>query len=351
MSVALITERIAASIIAGKLPHKPDNVTVDQLTMADLLRPWGEIFPGQSYAAERNRNLFDYGKLRKPHFTPLVRRSRRPLCAPRHSLAPAKLVSPGLFASVRAISDWYLQEGVAEYDLGDHPFNKDSLEDFIEPLRSRGEEYWPLSLPIENLYWDGSLSGLENISLMLPHFHYDEECAGMVEAFLSGAGGIEWLMDHYNGISEFLDLPDEDRALIKDVGFGALADQYALRSDGRTYNLELLENHQDEFFGPVWKAFPEQEKREDIEPSIISGESGTDAEVIIMDSLDIDFCLAYAKAFYKMVDAMPDPRSFEENDLGITETFAHELCEVWRADHGQPSVVWTSPQASEVTYE
>lgn len=345
MTVNVIIERISASLAACELPAKPENVQVDLLSMADLLRPFDQVFPGLCIDDEDRRDIFGYGGLLKPRLVPQVRRSVRPLLPPKPLAAPSRFITPGLFISVQAIWDWYRQEDVAVGEMIDRELNEKGLEKFLDPLYQRAQEYWPLFIPIENLWWDEGLLQLPGVCLMLPHYHAEDEGAGVVEAFLTGASGIEWLMCHYYGIKDFLTLPTEDRELIDKRGFGDICRLYYDKGDG-AYDLQQLQSFGETFFGSVWEKFPEHEK---LDPPIISGEAGLDADVMIRKAEDIDFCFAYAKAFYELADCLPDTNAFEENDLGETETFVHELCEVWRVNYGSPSVPWTSPAAKEIT--
>ncbi|WP_321367977.1 hypothetical protein [uncultured Desulfuromusa sp.] len=339
MSVALITERIRSSIAAGELPEKPDGIMVDQLTMADLLRDWSDVFPGHSY--EEQKKLFGWRGFRNPRFVSQIKRSIRPLCRPHSMQASVKLISPDLFQSIQAIADWYRRQGVAEYDLSEYQFNEQNIESFIGKLYMTTSDYWPLHIQLEDINLSGDLSDLQSIMLQLPGHLYEEDCSGVVEAFLSGSDGVEWLMQHYYGLDDFIDLPDADRELIKQVGFGQLTQQYEKEGKGRSYDLTKLKGHQQTYFGAVWENY----QNDEIDPVIISGNGGMENEVPVRRADDIDFCMAYAKAFYRLGDDMPDPVSFEENNNGETETFIHELCEVWRSDHGLQPVDWKTAKS------
>jgi len=334
MSVALIIERISACIAAGELPKKTDNVLLAELKMADLLRPWDEVFPGMRTDAGDHRNMSSHrGKIRRPKFSPQVRKSRRPLQRPRMPYAPCRLISPTLFTSLQAIKTWYGQQDIDVSDIFDGELNEKGLDDFLHPLYVRSSDYWPLSDPLENLCFEDGIFDLNYIYLRLPHWHYDEECAGAAEGMLSGADGVEWLMQHYYSIDGFVDLPEEDHQIIKLHGFDNLAACYEQDRPGRTYNLKKLKDHQNVYFSEVWKDYENGE----INPPIITAD-GMDVEIEIFRPEDIDFCLAYSEAFCQMVGDMPDVGLMEDNIDRTTDKFMHELCEVWRTEHDMPSV-------------
>lgn len=342
MQTATIINRISASIAAGELTPRVADVQAGRLILADLLRPFDDVFPGMRGHDEKTGSPFASGGLRRPRLTPRVRRSGRPLQRPRVMSAPSKLISPGLFTSIRAIYEWYQDKNIAEGVDLQIPFDDAGLHKFLNPLWHKVGHLWPLNLMLENLYWDGGIYDLQGIHLMMPCWNYEEEFAGVVEAFLTGTQGVPWAMEHFYSQDGLLAIPEQDRQLIDKHGFLELVLCYAKDAKGRSYDLNKLEHWNDNFFSELWEKYP---GKEDLEIAVISANAGEDAEVWIETKEDLDFCIEYHAAFGRMCDAMPDPQAMEENDLGITDIFIHELCEVWRTEHGLSPVRWTSPLA------
>lgn len=334
MSVALVIERIRTSVEANELAAVPTVPIAPVTTCGDLLRPWSSVYPGIDEPEEdMSRDLFfgGRGSLVRHRFTPRPRRSRRPLPIPRSIVGSPKLISPGLFHSVQGIWDWYTKKGSANTALLACRFDDAGLYKFLQALFDETAPIWPLHCSLEMIFEGDNLTELPGIRLMLPHFNYEEEGAGCVEAFLSGVDGIAWIM---KSVEEQLHgLTEKDRALIATVGYTRLAQAYALYPGQKTYDIDMLENWGETFFGKVQKRFPRQMETN---WPLISGDSGYDAEVTIRSSEDIEFCFAYADAYYDLMDYIPNPCEFESNDDGIAETFAKELCNVWRKTPNKP---------------
>ncbi len=342
MSVAIIIDRIRASLAAGELAPKPKEVLGGrQLVMGDLVRPYAEVFPGIDFLQDGDdwdcKDIFGWGPdcLRKPgRLNPSPRRSLRPLPAPRRTAAPVRLVNPGIFISVAGIWDWYQAKGLAVPGLLDGPFTRKALAEFVEPLWAAVSDYYPMGVGLEDIGCDNVLD-LRGICLILPHTSYDEESAGVVEAFLSGVESIASMITEYHDRDAFLDIPAEDEALIQEHGIVEIIRCYADFQGEKSVDIAKLDDFGNTFFGKVWQRFPQWETTE---LPIISGNGGDDAEIPIRSAQHIDFCLAYADAYEEMMAAMPYHFDFEYNEDRVVDRFVHELCEVWRRVHGLPSV-------------
>lgn len=345
MAVSIIIERIAKSLAAGELQPMPDCSEFKPVdTMADLLRPWEEMFPGIDVNEDGDTvSLFSWGGLRRPSFRPLVRRSIRPVSVPRPvAPRPKPPCKPGLFLSVQAIWEYYQEKDKADSKLINCPFNDVNLEAFVHQLYEEASDYWPMSAPLEQLFFDCGASDLIGIHLMLPHYIYDDEMAGVVEAFLSGHDTLASKLHYQHQADGFMELPEKDEVLIKEVGFDKLTENFANYIGEKSCDLIALENWFETYFTEVDRKFPEHNAGG---YPIISGNGGEDADIYIRRKADLDFCFAYAAAYYDMMNAFPDPSQFEYNEEGITETFVHEICEAWRKVHGKRSVKWTSPKS------
>ncbi len=336
MSVNVIIERISASLNAGALPIRQADVQVGPLDMADMVRPYAEIFPGVPTSIE-SPEIFGWGSgsLKKPHhLVPSPRRSCLPLAAPRYSSAPICVPGAGIFHSMLGVWEWYQAKGLAKPELLDGPFAAEELEAFLEPLVDGLSDYWPLAVHLEQAGCD-SVEDLIGLPLLLPHTSYDEEHVGVVEALLSGVDSIASMLTEFLSYDSFFDLPEEDLAIIKSAGFVKLVQCYADFKGEKTCDILKLENFGTTFFGQLWQQFPEWE----IERlPIISGDGGRDAEIIIKGPDTIEFCLAYAEAYEQMMGAMPYPFDFEANEDRAVDHFVHELCEVWRKGRRMSSV-------------
>lgn len=344
MSVAILTERIRQSISAGELKPVPEASTFRPVnSLTDLLSDWEELFPGIETNEEGDTvSLFGWNALRRPVFTAQPRRSCRPLSPPRPvTPMPQPPCKPGLFLSIQAIWAYYEETGLADTALIDRPFNSKDLLAFIAPLEHHTSDYWPLSVPLENLEHDGDIEELTGIRLMLPHHSYDDETAGTVEAFLSGPETLASHLDYQHRQANFMELPEKDEQLIKEVGFDKLAENFALFSGEKSCDLFALENWFETFFAEVDRQFPDNKAGN---YSIISGNGGDDNEICIRRKEDISFSLAYSDSYCIMMSTFPDPNDFEYNEGGITETFVHELCDAWRTTHGKRPLKWTSPK-------
>jgi hypothetical protein len=353
MSVALIIQRISEACAADIIKPLPEVSSIPQLTtMGDLLKPWESVYPGSTAPEDdaRDRGIFGYRKLQRPMIIPRARRSYRPLPAPRRIAPQPKLISPSLFNSVQGIWAWYQSRGQATDQLSVAPLNGAGLGAFLEPLWSVCSDYYPLGIYLEDCHIDTDVVGMDGFCLMLPHETYEEEHSGIVEAFLRGTDGLHWLMQNfYDERTNFdIELPDKDCGLIEDVGFEEILKCYAAFQGKKTVDLVYLENWDQNFFGEVSEKFPEQWSHD---WPIISGGNSADNELPITCAADIDFALAFANAFYKMIDAIPTPWEFHENSDGITETFIHEICEVWRKVNRKRAVKWTSPKLHTLSYQ
>lgn len=343
MSVSLITERIANSIGAGELLPMVDAKEFKPVeTMADLLRPWQEMFPCLDVNEEGDIvSPFDWFSIRRPAFRPQVRRSFRPLPAPRPIASrPQPPCKPGLFMSIQAIWEFYQEQGQDDPKLINCPFSDDNVQAFVHPLYLKACDYWPLNAPLEELYFDCGAAELLGIHLMIPHYVYDDEAAGVVEAFLSGPGTLASHL-HYLHKGANWEIPEKDQSLIQEVGFDKLTENFANYNGKKSCDLIALENWFETFFSEVERKFPEHGAGN---YPIISGNGGMDADICIRSKADLDFCFAYADAYYEMLNSFPEPTAFEYNEEGEAETFVHELCEVWRKVNGKRSVKWVTPK-------
>jgi hypothetical protein len=341
--MSAIKERIRSALSAGTLKQVPDCSGFARVdSMADLLKPWEEMFPGaELIGEEESRDVFDRGGLRRPKLTPRPRRSSRPLPAPRSIAASPRTVSPGLFTSVQGIWEFYQARKTADAGLLQLPFTDTGVNAFIQPLFKEVSDWYPLFIPLEMLFEEYALADLQHIHLMLPHYTYEDESAAVVEAFLTDADSVASLMEHYHSLSEFMELPQQDEQLIGQLGFEELVKGYEQYRGAKSCNLDQLLNGPDSFFDSLERNYPVQMKGG---WPIISGNSGYDCDVTITCAQDIQFCLDYAAAYERMISAIPDPYDMETNECGTTEEFVHDLCEVWRKSNHKRSVKWTSPK-------
>jgi hypothetical protein len=336
MNATVIIDRIRERLAAGGLTAMPaPAASVAPLTtIGDMLRPWSEVYPNTEETEEiETYNLFENGSLTKVTFRPSPRMSLRPMPAPRKIAGNAKLIRPGLFAAVRAIWDWYGTRNSANPALLAEPITERGFLSFIEEFRDEAEGWgWPVCCPLDQLFEEcSSVTSLPGVCLSLPFWHYEEDGVGIIDGFLSGTDGIEWVMRYTQ--DRFEAFSAKDKALVDKIGYARLAMAYAQFKGKKTYDIVKLENFGDTFFGPVKEKFPEQMKTD--WPVITDDYEA--ALVRITRREDIEFCFAYVNAYYDMRDAMPDPYDFEQNAGGIAEQFAHELCEVWRKTRKKPA--------------
>lgn len=351
MNAMVLIERISEAIGRGELTPAPAaSAEIKIETIRDVLRPWGE----GGYTG------VDLDNLLYPAFTPQPRRSRRALAAPRRTGDRPKVMSPVFFASVGGVWEYYRANELAGDEFLSFPLTDDGFYEFLVPLSKALAKYWPLGSYLEDTYfWDGPVKSIRGIPLLLPHYTYDVECAGVVQSFLSGVASVHGLMEHYYGDmakakalgnydhakagSLELELPDQDHALIRKVGFAKLVAAFAEYGGKKSCDLKALENRWETFFGPLWEVYPE---RAEFNYDIITDDpSGGGCEVLVRSKSDIEFAIAYAEAFDRMIDAMPSrPWDMDTNEDGALETFMHELCEVWRKINRKRSVKWTSPK-------
>lgn len=348
MNVSVIAERIGCAVSAGILLPKPPELQVGPLTVGDLTRPYGEVFPGVEMipagTGAGTRDVFGWGSghLLKPRrLQPSPRRSRGPLPAPRPCTAPRRLLNPGLFASAGGVWEWYQRKGLAKSEMLAMPLTVQSVTDFVAPLWDELSDWNPLGIFLEE-FGESSVFDAAGLSLLLPHTSYEEEYAGVIEAFLSGPDTLASLLTEMIANHD-LELPPGDRALIAKQGFVKLCQHYADFPGEKACDLVKLENFGTTFFGKVYQRFPEWEAED---PPVISGDCGRDGcEIVIASAETIDFGIAYAEAYFEMMNAMPDPYRFAFNEGGATETFIHELCKVWRKGHGKRAKKRTHPEA------
>lgn len=353
MSVAVIINRIGSALQLGALQVLPEPAAVEPVsTMAGLLRPWQEVYPGAD-PEDEHRDLFCWGGLRKPRFLPRPRTSRRPLPAPLRISPSPKLISPGLFDSVRGIWDFYGTIGKADPALLEQPLNNEGLYKFIADLEWHLSDYYPLPLYLEGLFSDGSVEHINCIPLCLPFWSFEDEGVGVVEAFLNGPSGVHSFLVYCssNPESEYknleIELHPKDEALIAEVGYEKLLEVYAAFAGEKSFDLNALENFAETYFGEVGRKYPEHGSPDSY---IIITDDCYHCEVPITCRQDIEFAIEYAEAFSRMCNALPDPSDMDSNHGGVTENFIHEICEAWRKTNGKRSVKWASPKSGRLSY-
>lgn len=352
MSAAVIAARIGAAVAQGALPERREPAAVVPIAvMGDLLRPWEEIFPGIPMEEDGNLDLFAYGGLRRPRFFPHRRLSGRPLPALRRVAAPVKPVNPGMFQAAAAIADFYRVRGLDAAGALAEPVTDEGFDAFLSLLRDALGPHYPLGMFLEDMAFENTMSEQCGVSLLLPHFTYDDEAVGVMEAFLSGEDSVHSLLQHYYGDSggdgacEDLELPPADRKLIEQIGLGNLIHEYARFRGEKSYDLQALESWGATYFHEVY----EQHDNE-CSYSIITDDPASHCEVWIRRREDIEFAIAYEEAFCRLMKAMPSPVEFDTNEGGAFETFLHEVCNVYRQAMGKRTVRWTSPKRSTLAY-
>lgn len=343
MSAALIIDRIRASLAAGELAPMPDPAAALSIrTIGELLGMW----PDGCVLADSTTYL------RKPRFTPRPRRSGRPLPPPRRVVAATKPISGRLLASMSGIWSYLEATGKAAPDVLQVPVASGGIEKIVDLLSVAVADYWPLGSCLEDYTIDDrDLASQDGVCLILPHLTYEDEAAGVFEAFLSGYQSVHaWMESAYDAMQHDpfdLVLPEKDHALIKKVGFAALLETYAGYAGEKAVDLNRLENFWEAFFGKMVAEFPRQSNRE---WPIISGNGGQDLDLVITSAEDIRFALAYARSWEAMLSAMPDPWQLDQNDNGETEIFIHEVCNVWRKANNKRALKWTSPKQQTLAF-
>lgn len=347
MTLSVITERIRKAIDAGELGAIVEAANFQPIrTMRDLTRNWNDFFPGVKFPApdEGSEELRSYRRSRSvqanPKFKPVPRRSARPVPPPR-ALAPGpKVVHPDLFRSIAAVWEWYQRSKLAGPEVLEHPFDFNGIHKFFDPIwkPEHGLGYWPMWCEVENLGSDCAIEDLPGISLRLP-FLDANEYGGIIEAFLNGPHGLEWLMSHYLKEQEW-ELPKKDRELIEAYGWMKLLDSYFKDPGKKTYPVLGLENWEEVFFAGVKRMYPQ---RYDRGFELVSYD-WPETDILITSPEDIDYVRCFHEAFWELERAFPDFEKFEYNEEGITEEFAHEICNGWRRWNGERQVRWTSPK-------
>jgi hypothetical protein len=341
MSASLLITRISDALAAGSLKQVPDSAAFATVTtMADLLRPWEEMFPGvERYGDDDARDIFSRGGgLREPILTARLRTSRRPLPPPRPIAASPKTISPVLFASIQAIWDYYQLHHLADALILKNAFTETGIYKFVGPLELHVSGYWPLGTPLEMICDECEPRELYGIHLQLPFYTYDCEESGVVEAFLSDIESVASCLD---AVYDSANCLDKDNELITQVGIMPLVKNYELYRGAKTVNFDkLLYGGLDVIFGPVTERYPVHMKHGQ---PIISGDHGQDCEIIITSREDIEFCLDYAKAWYEMTSCLPEPYDLAINAGGMADELIHEICNVWRKTNNKRPIKWTSP--------
>lgn len=341
MLATVIIDRIRGAIEGGQLADVVETTRFKPLlTMGDLLQPWCDVFPDMDVFREDGEDVHDLrarrtgGVRNKPKFTPRPRRSARLLPAPRLLRPTPKLVHPDLFRSVSAVWDWYLLKGKGDPALLHQPFTDDGFMKFTDYLSVVLSDYYPLGCDLEHM--SESVHDMCAITLRLPIFSYDDEGAGVIQAFFEGAEGLHWMMQGFQKSQEW-DLPKSDLKLIEEAGWLPLAQAYSEYSGEKTYNLERLYDTETSYFQDVKNTYPDL-----FGEGVDLIDDGYGHEVFLRSPEDIEFGIAYAEAWYKMEGDLPSGQDFEYNEQGITANFAHEICNVWRKTHGKRAVKWQS---------
>ncbi|MGD0585571.1 MAG: hypothetical protein ABSA86_07315 [Oryzomonas sp.] len=334
MAFGMLLERISVALGSGELRMVPDSFNFKPLgTIADLPRPWEEMFPGVTRDDDKDtRNIFS--SLNRPVLTPQVRTSRSPLPVPARIAASPKSISPALFASIKGVWEFYKGRGIAAPALLEHAFDDKGLMAFVEPLNALIVNYWPLAESLDMVLNDYATHELPALQIMLPCFTYDDEGAEVVEAFLSGPNAVQSLLTGYENAVE---LPPKDWALIAELGLDRLIEAYAEYPGEKSVDLLNLYQWYEVYFGPVKERFPKQMA---VDYMVISGNSGEDNSIIIAGADDIEFSIAYTIAYDTMLGDIPFPYDFAFNENGERETFIHEICNCWRLQNGKRPVKW-----------
>lgn len=342
MTATVIAERICAAIASGLLEPVVEKYAFEEIsTMSDLLRPWGAIYLGveppeleddpEKFASRRGH------KLLKPSFIGKPQRSPRPLPAPRRIASTPKLIHPDLFRSVSAVWSWYEEKGYAAAHLTGLPFNLEGMRKFTEPLLDDLNQYYMLGIDIDNIGGFNFVSDLQCLELRLPQISYDDPGAGVQQAFLEGAQGLQWLMPHCMENNDDWGLPASDLKIIGEIGWFHLAETYQKAPGKKTYDLAALEDVEETFFKEVKATYPDR-----FDQGIILIDDGWGESVPIGCKEDIEFGIAFATAWEEMYNNLPHGEDFENNSCGMTANFAHELCSVWRRANGKRQVKWSS---------
>lgn len=343
---ATLINRISETIATGSLPLQlSQGYSSLDFTVGDLLRPWQELYPGASEALANNGTQpFSYqSQLRRPNLTPSPRRSARILPPPRRIPASPRLIQKSLLDSTAAIWDFYQHRGLADERLLCGMICEEySVQKFLDPLVTIVSDYSPLEMELENINYS-DITSLTGFNLFIPCETYEDEGAGVIQAFMEGVSGVRWLLENYFESSENgEDLPVQDKKLIEKTGFETILLAYAAAPGPKMADLNKLGNFADTYFGKVAAEYPDQWA---YDYDIISGDGGSNNCLTITSRQDIDFAIAYAEAFFAIMNDIPTPWAFTENNEGIFDSFVHEICEAWRKANGKRSVKWTSPRA------
>ena len=335
MSVCVLIERIRNTLAAGELERTRGSEGYGSVTtMADLVRPWEEVFPGaQRPDLNLQQTLGRHISLNQPCFFPSPKTSKGYLPPPRKIDPQPQAMHPGLFDAVKGIWDYYVLKKKKRKDLLKEPFNEKGLQNFVDPLWSEFQYMWPLEASLERLGEESPLE-LETIGLDLPCLNYDEEGAGTAEAFLLGERGVQGIMEYLETDNAW-QLPIADVNLIAEVGWKDLCQVYYYYTGKKSYDLGRLEDTENSYFKKVKEKYPSQ--YEEYGGTLIASE-GLGIDITCAE--DISFAIAYSTAFETMLSELPPYYNFEE-EPEHSANFAHELCNIWRKEHKQKEVKWS----------
>lgn len=309
----LIIDRLKEAIDKGLTPTPAYEEKVVK-TIGDLTIPYDEFFDeGSSYCQTPYK-----GKRPSIKARPLTATRRIP--PPKKLTAPPRFYPANSFNGVKAVWEYYQAKGTAHKKYLDLPANHRGLVAFVSPFLEELDH--PLGSHID------CIEDMDDLFyLTLPSMSYDEDVAGLFEAFLTGPDEVAGMLMHYDE-DEPLRLNKKDRALVKKHGLVKLTNYYATYEGPKHCDLDKMQNWYDVFFGELEKKYPEQ--KVDHVP-LISGDGYYQIEITCKK--DIDFAMEFADISENLYASIPNIWAMEGRESEEVEDFVVNICDVWREGH------------------
>lgn len=316
----MIQSRIQDAIKQKKLlEFKPPKKFRSVEKVKDYLIPYEKFFyKGAEFVQNDVR-------LQRPTMVSQPRRFDKILPQPRIIIPPQKMVSNSMFDSMQGINAYYKY---MEYAVPRKKLNAKADTTGLYMFTEKMVELldWPLCAEFES--WDED-EELEAFHLLLPVMSYEQEEAGIFEAFLTGHENVAGMMIHLDGDRE-LDFTANERKLIKAVGYQDLCKFYQeFDDDSKTVNLAMLEDWYTCFFQHLEAKYPH------INVEHIPIISGQGYEYVMITCLeDIQFAAEFTVSYEDLCSRMPDVHVMEHDPCEkATEEFVRDMLRIWKKGH------------------
>lgn len=285
----------------------------------------------------------------RPKFSPVTKRSMRPLPLPQINRSNGPLFQKHVFMdtlkAVKAILELYDEQQIEKPDLDLLLSDSKGIELFFSPFfKWLGEQCENSLMPEcleENIIHNGeeSVFEMQGLEVWLPIWHYDEEGVHSRLAFLEGVESVAGVLEEFfTESNERSWLSNADNKLIRDINWLTVIKTYADSKEEKLCDLIAIENSNETLFEAIEDKYPDIFDK--VKPII----AGIYNSCLIIDSLEsIHFLVEYLNAWDELEMMNPGGYHFdEEADEEHVEYgaawFIRDVLKIYRIENGLPFV-------------